>query len=167
MTAGLPCFAHAPTAPRQLHRLVGQPRLQTTRSAIRHWPPAHSHRAGARDHVSTNLRICCVPRRPCLRHLAGAVQSRRRREAPARTPVLQQVANTEPGIPYASYPTPRVCPTPAISCEAVAPVPSLRGHAAAPCRIRPGAAASLVSFIALFCGARTPPRTLLPCPRPD
>src|SRR5512138_1685426 len=118
MTAGLPCFAHAPTAPRQLHRLVGQPRLQTTRSAIRHWPPAHSHRAGARDHVSTNLRICCVPRRPCLRHLAGAVQWGRRREAPARTPVLQQMANTEPGIPYASYPTPQVCPTLAISCEA-------------------------------------------------
>jgi len=45
-----------------------------------------------------------------------------------------------------------VRPTPEISCEAVAPVPRRRGHAAAPCRIRPGAAASLVSFIALFGG---------------
>jgi len=41
----------------------------------------------------------------------------------------------------------------AISCEAVAPVPRPRGHTAAPCVGVPGAAVSLVSFIALFDGA--------------
>ena len=51
-----------------------------------------------------------------------------------------------------SPPLQRVCRTPAISCEAVAPVPRRRGHAAAPCVGVPGAAASLVSFIALFGG---------------
>ena len=50
-----------------------------------------------------------------------------------------------------------VRPTLAISCEAVPAVPSRRGHEAAPSawysRNEPGAAESLVSFIALFCGA--------------
>ena len=53
-----------------------------------------------------------------------------------------------------------VCRTPAISCEAVATVPRRRGHAAAPCRIRPGAAASLVSFIALFGGTSISPAAM-------
>ncbi len=46
--------------------------------------------------------------------------------------------------------------TPAISCEAVPAVSRRRGHEAAPLvgcpRNQPGAAESLVSFIALFCG---------------
>ena len=40
----------------------------------------------------------------------------------------------------------------ALSCEAVAPVSRRRGHAAAPCPALTGAAASFVSFNALFCG---------------
>ncbi len=39
-------------------------------------------------------------------------------------------------------------------------VPRQRAHAAAPCRIRPGAAASLVSFIALFGGTAIMTRTV-------
>ncbi len=54
----------------------------------------------------------------------------------------------------------RVHRTPAISCEAVPAVPRRRGHEAAPLvrysRNQPGAAESLVSFIALFGGSALP-----------
>ena len=116
-----------------------------------------THRAGACAHASTTARTTACRAGPASVAMPARLQdsAKRRRPAPSvgRASAVR-VAATTPS-PTAS-PRLQVCPTPAISCEAVAAAPCQRGHAAAPCRIRPGAAASLVSFIALFGSPRTP-----------
>src|SRR5512143_211316 len=82
-------------------------------------------------------------------------------------PDQQRCACHEPPLlPSRSTGPHRVRRTPAISCEAVAPVPRQRGHAAAPCVGVPGAAASLVSFIALF-GGVAPRELIVRCRAPQ
>ena len=114
-------------------------------------PRVRRRRHGLTSTQHTRLRAAC-----------SAGRCRQRRRSAIATPACVRLRHTlatseadayrdrDDSIQQRRPPAPWVGRTPAISCEAVAPVPSPRGHAAAPCVGVPGAAASLVSFMRLF-----------------